>query len=319
MSLARSLESEDRVPARPPRGFVLLEGGTKIDWSKWYLTDEEDMGQSPEQHAVIQRMLGSLFELARERGWPEDKVFIGADSFFGWVEKEPLVRVSPDVYLLDDPPERPFPLSFQTWRTGHRAPRFALEVVSEKWKKDYDDAPDKYALLGTAELVIFDAGAGTTRVKRRERLQVFRRDELGALVRVYAGPGPAWSEELKAALVSIPVSGSLELAIARDPDGKDLVPTSAEALLRARRLLEDSAERLRQVERELENERQAKTEAERAKADAERAKIDAERAKEDAERAKIDAEQRLLEETNTRVSLERELAELKRKLARPSE
>lgn len=66
------------------------------------------------------------------------------------MESEPNVRVSPDAYLLDDPPPRPRPRMWQTWRAGHLPPRFALEVASpENWRKDYEDNPPKYSLLGT--------------------------------------------------------------------------------------------------------------------------------------------------------------------------
>ncbi|MBI4815963.1 MAG: Uma2 family endonuclease, partial [Deltaproteobacteria bacterium] len=257
--------------SRPPRGFVVLDGG-KIDWSQWYLTDEEDMGQSPEQFMTIQRLVSAARALGRERGWSHDRLLIGADCYFGWVEREPLVRVSPDVFLLDDPPPRPYPKSFQTWRAGHRPPRFAVEVVSEKWTKDYDDAPDKYAQLGTRELVIFDAETSPKANPRRERLQVFRRDEVGALARVYAGPGPAWSEELQIWLVADQVDGAWELALARDAEGLELVPTESE-------LAELEAQRAETEKQRAETEKQrAETEKQRAETEKQRAETEKQRA-----------------------------------------
>ncbi|MBI4816767.1 MAG: Uma2 family endonuclease [Deltaproteobacteria bacterium] len=146
------------------------------------------MGQSPEQFMTIQRLVSAARVLGRERGWSHDRLLIGADCYS----------------------------------------RFAVEVVSEKWTEDYDDAPDKYAQLGTRELVIFDAETSPKANPRRERLQVFRRDEVGALARVYAGPGPAWSEELQIWLVADQVDGSWGVALARDAEGVELVLTESE-------------------------------------------------------------------------------------------
>lgn len=250
-----------------PRGFVLLEGGTNIDWSHWYLTDEEDMGQSPEQHAAIQRFLSAARTLAFERGWSPEKLLIASDCFFGWMEAEPLVRVSPDVFVLDDPPGRPYPASFLTWR-GVKPPRFALEIVSEKWVKDYDDAPDKYAVLGTRELVIFDAGNSPRRNVRRERIQVFRRDALGALVRVYHGSGPAFSVELDCWLVVDQNGDALELALARDPNGRDLIPTEGQRAELERSRAEAEKARAEEEKRRAEEEK-ARAEEEKRRADRE--------------------------------------------------
>ena len=38
-----------------------------------------------------------------------DSTLAAFDNFFAWMEAEPNVRVSPDVYLLDDPPPPPWP------------------------------------------------------------------------------------------------------------------------------------------------------------------------------------------------------------------
>jgi Uma2 family endonuclease len=236
------------VSARPPRALNVIrdpdpeELGVPIDWSPWYLTDEEDMGEGNEQHLVIKLLLSSLDQLARERGW--QRVYIGADQFFAWVPAEPLVRVSPDVYLLDDPPEPPLPASWQTWQDGHSPPRFAVEVVSGDarhpgWRKDYEEAPQKYAQLGARELVIFDPEAAAKRAREPERipLQLYRREADDSFVRVYRGSGPTYSAELAAHLVAVVNGPIARLRVARDPEGTDLVPTEAEALEAAEREL----------------------------------------------------------------------------------
>jgi len=262
---------------RPPRAHVVMdpppdEIGARVDWSAWYLTDEEDMGESGEQHEIIAILESVLRELARERGWQD--VLVSGDQFFAWVRKEPLVRVSPDVYLLDDAPPPPHPPSWKTWREGHRPPRFAVEVVSgderhpARWRKDYEESPAKYAQLGTAELAVFDPEAAAGRAGgERVALQVFRRDDDGAFVRVYGGPGPARSEELDAWLAVVRRGSVARLRVARDAAGLKLVPTAEEAR-QAEARARQAAEEAQQAEAKA---RQAAEEAQQAEAEARQA------------------------------------------------
>jgi Uma2 family endonuclease len=230
---------------RRPSAFVVRdprpeEIDARVDWSFWYLTDEEDMGQSVEQGHDIQEVRSSLGVLARERAWT--RTLVASDNFFAWMESEPNVRVSPDVYLLDDAPPPPWPKMWQTWLPGHKPPRWALEIVSGDWKKDYEENPLKYAHLGTRELVIFDPHAADSApngnghgngddsgTATRVRLQVYRRDADGAFVRAYRGDGPARSEELDAWVVIRREEGMAIPRLARDAAGTDLVPTEEEA------------------------------------------------------------------------------------------
>ena len=205
-------------PPGPP------EGG----WAAWYLRDEDDVGEGTEQGITVRTLLAALSELARERGWA--RTLVAGDQFFAWVESEPLVRISPDVYLLDDPPTPPYPAMWRTWLEGQAAPRFAVEVVSDDWAKDYLHAPRKYDQLGTRELVIFDPEATLTRRSQRVVLQIFRRDADDALVRVEAGEGPSYSAELDAWLVVQRGPAGPRLRIARDAAGADLVATAEEVV-----------------------------------------------------------------------------------------
>jgi Uma2 family endonuclease len=234
--------------ARAPRAFNLVwdpaaEGLSRdIDWSHWYLLEEDDVGQSPEQDEAAEVFSASLRQLAMGAGW---RARVGKDAFFAWIPSEPNVRVSPDVYVLDDPPEPPWPKTWQTWLRANRPPRFALEIVSEEWRKDYHDNPPKYAMLGALELVIFDpeatrdptlllegaklrkaaaSGADTTRYP----LQVFVRAEDGAFLRVYRGAGPAFAETIGAWLLPRVESGVGLLRLSRDREGNSLIPTGDE-------------------------------------------------------------------------------------------
>lgn len=192
------------------------------------LEDFEYVAESCEQGEIIRDLLSSLAELARARGWT--RVYFGADNYFAWVPSEPQLKVSPDVYLLDDPPD-PRPRSWKTWLQGHRPPRWAVEIVSEDWRKDYELSPRRYAQLGCAELVLFDplAARGMAYSRRRVPLTVFRREPGGAFKEAYRGAGPAFSRELDCWLHSRPEGCSMRLRLAEDEAGQRLVPTIGEA------------------------------------------------------------------------------------------
>lgn len=99
--------------------------------------------------------------------------------------------------------------------------------------KDYAIAPAKYALSGTRELWIFDPMlAGPAAHGGPCRLQIWTRDPAGALVRSYAGEGPAESPVLGAWLVA--TQDGARLRIASDRDGRQLWPTAEEAAIAER-------------------------------------------------------------------------------------
>jgi Uma2 family endonuclease len=222
---------EPAPPKRAPLALVVRDppvAGAEVDWSPWYLTDEEDMGSSFEHGESARIAQSSLVELRRVQEWPSSAV--GSDQFFAWRDDQPLVRVSPDVYVLDNPPPPPRPKSWQTWLPGHPPPRFALEIVSDDWQKDYADNPPKYAQLGCRELAIFDPDAVTGAPGGdRVPLQIYDRAPDGAFALVYAGPGPAPSRELGVFLVARREGPVARVRFAYDAEGSRLVPTEAEA------------------------------------------------------------------------------------------
>jgi Uma2 family endonuclease len=240
------------------------EIGARIDWSGWYLTWEEDVGQGPEHDDVVDVFSSSLKEHLHEG--EAQRVRVGRDAFFAWLEAEPNVRVSPDVYVLDDPPEPPWPRMWETWRDGHAPPRLALEVVSDEWKKDYEEAPEKYSMLGAGELVVFDPekarGVGS---ESRVPLQIYRREPDGSFVRTYKGSGPARVESVDAWVVSKPKGGVGLLRLCRDPLGADIVPTSEE------RANHEAQHAIREAQHAIREAQRADHEAQRAGHEAQRA------------------------------------------------
>jgi hypothetical protein len=153
------------------------------------------------------------------------------------------------------------------WKPGHLPPSICFEIVSRNHPhKDYAELQDRYALVGTRELVVFDPFlAGPSALGGPVLLQLWRRDSVGVLERVHAGDSPVASEVLGGWLV--PTATTLE--IADDRGGVRRWPTWEE--LAATRRVEVERERTeKERERaEKERERAARIELERRIADIE--------------------------------------------------
>jgi Uma2 family endonuclease len=183
---------------------------------------------------------------------------VAANLACRWNVLKRRLGVDPDVALIEPaPPEGAKVKSLLTWKPGHVPPRFAVEVVSEtNAAKDYVDAPAKFARLGTRELTIFDPTLIGPRVRGGPHVvQVWRRDERrGRMRRVYAGEGPAFSEELGAWLV---VTAEPRLRIADDPEGRSLWLTDAEDQAAAREQAEQAKQAAEQAKQAAEQAKQA--------------------------------------------------------------
>jgi hypothetical protein len=190
--------------------------------------------ESPEQAEVVKFLEASLEELARRR-W--SRVYIGRNSYFAWLRDRPATRVAPDLYLVDDPPAPPIRGIFRTWLPGRRPPRWAFEVVTSNWRKDYEVSPRKYEALGCRELVVFDprAAEGTATADVRVPLTVWRRDAEDRFVRVHAGAGAFHSPELGVWLVPGSWNYYAVLLLAEDASGKHPIPPIAESEAQARK------------------------------------------------------------------------------------
>lgn len=234
---ARLIELSWEVPAENPQ---------------WVLDDDEErMPESPLQGEVCRLLMAILARWTSHRG---ASALVGGHVALRWDPAHPRAGVDPDVYLIEPaPPLKPDDRSVRTWIDGHSAPRVAVEVVSNATaEEDYHQKPAKYAVSGTRELWVFDplrlGPEGEAQV-----LQVWKRLRRNGFRRVYAGDGPAYSEELGAWLVV--TDEGLRLRIADDEEGRMLWPTAEEAERAAR-----EAERgAKEAEREAkEAEREAK-------------------------------------------------------------
>jgi Putative restriction endonuclease len=206
------------------------------------------------------------------------------------------IGIDPDVCVLSPPPADLDDLgSVCLWKPGHTAPTLCIEIVSLNHpNKDYVAIQDRYAALGTHELVVFDPMlSGPKSLGGPVPLQLWRRDATRSFDRIHFGAEPVYSEVLDAWLIA---------------KGRDI--TIAEDRAGTRPWRDEAAEARLDAERAQADAERAQADAERAQADAERAQADAERAQADAERAQADAER---ERGRTR-QLEVELAALRASL-----
>ncbi len=220
----------------------------------WVLDDDEErMPESPLQVAICDLLKAILSYWCARRG---ADALVSGNIALRWDKAHPSNGVDPDVYLVEPAP--PLGLrekSLRTWVKGHHPPRVAVEVVSaETADVDYNDKPARYARSKTREVWVFDPlKLGPKTAGGPHRLQVWRRLPKVGLRRVYAGDGPARSEELGAWLVL--TNEGMRLRLADDAEGTRLWPTEAEVAWAA----EEAARAAEETARaELETERAAK-------------------------------------------------------------
>jgi hypothetical protein len=201
-----------------------------------------------------------------------------------WLEEFPRTGIDPDVCVLEPPPPGFAELgSVCTWHEGHQPPRLCFEIVSAAHPhKDYHAIQDRYAAMGTRELVVFDPSlVGPASLGGPVALQLWRRDPMGIFERVHFGNEPVFSEVLDAWVRA----DGRRLAISDDRAGARRWPTAEEA-----------------------ERRRADLEREKTEAALERARSERERAERERERAE--------RERVARESLAQRVAELEAKLAR---
>ncbi|MEJ7729263.1 MAG: Uma2 family endonuclease [Polyangiaceae bacterium] len=158
------------------------------------------------------------------RGTP---CFVGADQFIYWVQYAPTRSVAPDLYVLPGVPIDADVKAWKVWESGV-VPSFALEVVSDDFRKDYQETPVRYADLGVSELVVFDPLA--TSSPERVRWQVFRHvPPMGLSVVERSDGDRVRSEALGCWLRAVGAAAELRVRLATGASGDELVHTEAEA------------------------------------------------------------------------------------------
>jgi Uma2 family endonuclease len=211
-------------------------------------------------HDTAWRNIFALLSAWAER--QPGRVRVVHDLAVRWLEQYPRTGINPDVCVLD-----PAPVEIEDdlsslclWKPGHVAPRFCVEVVSQSHPhKDYTSIQERYAAMGTPELLVFDPLLyGPRSLGGPVKLQLWRRDATRTFERVHFGAEPVYSYALDAWLIC----EGRELIIARDRSGKERWLTALEqeraALEQERAALEQERGKRAQLEAELERLRASK-------------------------------------------------------------
>ncbi len=207
------------------------------------------MGEGLFQKLVITLLLPLVQRWIIARGL---RALVGGDQFVYWVKFDPTTCVAPDLYVLPGVSPGTEVECWKVWETGV-VPSFALEIVSDDRRKDYERSPGRYHELGVSELVVFDRHY---RRRGHVRWQVFRRVKGRGLVRVEAtNEDRVESRELGCWLCAVGTGYATRLRIGTGARGEELFPTEAEAE-RAGREIERAAReiaeaRVRELEAEL--------------------------------------------------------------------
>jgi len=205
-------------------------------------------------HDTAWRNIFALLSAWAER--QPGRVRVVHDLAVRWLQQYPRTGINPDVCVLD-----PAPIEIEDdlsslclWKPGHVAPRFCVEVVSQSHPhKDYTSIQERYAAMGTPELLLFDPLLyGPHSLGGPVKLQLWRRDATRTFERVHFGAEPAYSHALDAWLMC----EGRELVIAGDRAGNARWLTALQheraALEQERAALEQERAKRARLEAELE-------------------------------------------------------------------
>jgi len=166
-----------------------------------------------------------------------DRAHVGSEQFVYWSRLDPSQCCAPDVLVKLGGPDAPFD-SWKTWERG--APDLAVEIVS---RSDQSDRPweaklASYDQLGVAELVRFDPDDAD------RPLRIWNEVEGDLVERDPDDADFARCDTLDLYWVVRAEPGGLELRLAHDREGRQLLATPEEARLEAEA-------RVRELEAEL--------------------------------------------------------------------
>ena len=209
--------------------------------------ETDHMGEHETQFQIAVRLVPLVLAWLALKGV---KAKVAGNQFWYFARGQPKRCRAPDLYVVwGVAPDAPDRATWKTWEGHH--PRFALEVVSDDWKKDYDEAPADYDALRVKELIVFDPGA-TARTRKRIRWQVYRRLRGRGLVRVFAGHGDRVESEVLACWIRlVDDNGNPRLRIGTGPHGDELLPTDAERADAERLAMEQERARADAAEAEI--------------------------------------------------------------------
>jgi len=179
------------------------------------------------------------------------ELFVARNLAVRWLESRPAIGIDPDVCVLEPPPPEVEALSsLCLWKPGHVPPVLAFEVVSQSHPyKDYVGIQERYATIGTRELVVFDPLLhGPKSLGGPVLFQLWQRTAEDRFERVYAGTGPVFCETLDAWLAE--EGGRLRISSSRFGQHRWLTESEYERAEKEHEQAEKERERSARIELE---------------------------------------------------------------------
>jgi Uma2 family endonuclease len=153
---------------------------------------------------------------------------LGSEQFVYWDPTTSKKRLAPDAFVRLGAPHRPF-RTWKIWESG--APDLGVEVVSDsdEGEPDWNEKLARYRAAGVGEVVRFDAE------DREHPIRIWDAVDGDLVERASNDPDLRACEALGLwwTVVEHPAIGPM-LRLARDREGRDLLPTPDEAEAKAR-------------------------------------------------------------------------------------
>lgn len=211
------------LPIMLPPATVSIRYPVRPSLEAWLLP-EETVPEAPVHDEVLDRLKLLLRVWAARSA---ANVRVARNLAIRFYEQDQRLGIDPDICVLAPPPDDLDELgSVCLWKAGHVAPTLCFEVVSVNHPyKDYAAIQDRYAALGTHELIVFDPMlAGPKSLGGPVSLQLWRRDASRSFDRLSFGNEPVYSEVLDAWIIA----DDRTLSIAEDRAGTRPWLTEAE-------------------------------------------------------------------------------------------
>jgi Uma2 family endonuclease len=165
--------------------------------------------------------------LILKRAFAEEAT-IGSDQFVYWDPRTAKKCLAPDAFVRMGTPHRPF-RSWKVWERG--APQLGVEVISDsdEGESDWDEKLERYRAAGVSEVVRFDP------LDEEQPIRIWDAVDGDLVERAPSDPARFVCDTLALfwTVVEHPSIGPM-LRLARDRDGRELLPTPEEAEATAR-------------------------------------------------------------------------------------
>jgi Uma2 family endonuclease len=160
-------------------------------------TEEDLIGESPPHAALVHYLMDVLAWLFHDR-----MCSIYENFNFYQTRNRDEKPLAPDVAIIKGVAYR----QVRSWRVGvyGPAPQVVFEIASEEtWKRDLEEKPDRYAMMGVQEYFAYDPNIPPIRRSDPSRLIGWQLDkDSGVVQKMLPGPGGRlWSRHLDSLLV----------------------------------------------------------------------------------------------------------------------